>query len=502
MEPSEKRYFKLYASRHVLGEKNNYLKLFEVIANQAVYDEVKIKRALKGETMLRHFSAAKTRLKEMILDALDDYQRSNSPQELLKKQMHQAKLLGARGFKKEALRLFEKIQKRAPVYDLLEFALMAVRHKMALGGTINADLETYAKEERYYVRLIQRRAEYNILIKKANKLVYEWNALDFEIAKAAFDEIVQHPLLQNVKQALTFRDKIHFYSIHALYYERVARDWKAGYYYRSIYLQLFEENEEYIKILPNLYYRCFFNWLSMCGNLDRDVEMFEGLERLARNAKRYGFAGNKEFQKGFFVQRLVTLMGPYIIQDKFEEGLALVPELIEGLDKYEADLNIHSKIHLHYYAIYFYFMNGDYANTLTWTQKILEAKANHVAPQVSSIARILQVMIHYEWENSNFIINLIRNYIRQLKKQKSPFKTEILVLKCLNQLSKTVEKHHKKRILLQLSKALKSIERDPNEFSILNFFPFQDWIKAQLSGETIKKAILSEKLHQVAVEMN
>ncbi len=39
LNKSEKRYFNLYASRHTIGEKNNYVILFEAIDKQIEYDE-------------------------------------------------------------------------------------------------------------------------------------------------------------------------------------------------------------------------------------------------------------------------------------------------------------------------------------------------------------------------------------------------------------------------------------------------------------------------------
>ena len=39
LSPSEKRAFKIFASRHVLGEENSYVLLFEAIDNLEVYDE-------------------------------------------------------------------------------------------------------------------------------------------------------------------------------------------------------------------------------------------------------------------------------------------------------------------------------------------------------------------------------------------------------------------------------------------------------------------------------
>ncbi|MCT4560919.1 MAG: hypothetical protein N4A41_06035 [Crocinitomicaceae bacterium] len=49
---SEKRYFKLHASRHTIGEENNYVTLFDYIDKQAAYDEAKLFQDFKGAAFL------------------------------------------------------------------------------------------------------------------------------------------------------------------------------------------------------------------------------------------------------------------------------------------------------------------------------------------------------------------------------------------------------------------------------------------------------------------
>ena len=62
MSKAEKRYFKLYSSRHTLGEKNNYSILFDAIDKQEEYDEGKLMKKFKGEAFTNRFSISKRRL--------------------------------------------------------------------------------------------------------------------------------------------------------------------------------------------------------------------------------------------------------------------------------------------------------------------------------------------------------------------------------------------------------------------------------------------------------
>ena len=56
---SEKRYFKLLASRHTIGDENNYVRLFDAIDRQEEYDEESLFKEFKGEAMLNKFSITK-----------------------------------------------------------------------------------------------------------------------------------------------------------------------------------------------------------------------------------------------------------------------------------------------------------------------------------------------------------------------------------------------------------------------------------------------------------
>ena len=73
LNPTEKRYFKLYASRHTIGKKNEYLKMFEAIDKMVEYDEGSLKKTFRHLKAKNSFSIAKNRLNETILRNLDAY---------------------------------------------------------------------------------------------------------------------------------------------------------------------------------------------------------------------------------------------------------------------------------------------------------------------------------------------------------------------------------------------------------------------------------------------
>src|SRR4029079_9022157 len=92
MSKSEKRHFKLYASRHSV-EENNYLKLFDAIDKQKNYDEGSILEKFRKEPFINRFPITKKRLYETVLRSLDAFHSQSSIDAELKRELHFAEIL-------------------------------------------------------------------------------------------------------------------------------------------------------------------------------------------------------------------------------------------------------------------------------------------------------------------------------------------------------------------------------------------------------------------------
>ena len=79
----EKGYIKKHAMLHVIGSQNKYIKIFDAIDKQKVYDEKEIIRKFKGEPTLNNFAVAKNYLFKFILKSLESYNTNVKSEELL-----------------------------------------------------------------------------------------------------------------------------------------------------------------------------------------------------------------------------------------------------------------------------------------------------------------------------------------------------------------------------------------------------------------------------------
>jgi len=100
MNRAEKRYFKLYTSRHVLGDHSNHQTLFDAVSKMKTYDESALLKKFEGEAFTRRFAIAKRRLYDMILRSLDAFHSESSLEAKLRRSMHQVEILFKKGLYK------------------------------------------------------------------------------------------------------------------------------------------------------------------------------------------------------------------------------------------------------------------------------------------------------------------------------------------------------------------------------------------------------------------
>ena len=93
MNKSEKRYFKIYASKHVIGESNNYEGLFDYLAKQEVYAEPALRKHFFGQAMLNNFTITLHRLYDHLLKALEAYHSATSVSIELRHLLNYAEIL-------------------------------------------------------------------------------------------------------------------------------------------------------------------------------------------------------------------------------------------------------------------------------------------------------------------------------------------------------------------------------------------------------------------------
>ena len=117
LERSEKRYFTLFAKRHVIGEENKYLLLYNILEKQKKYDEERLKAALGARGIYTNLAAEKAYLKELILKSLKQFHEKNFIDSILYDKLIQIEILYEKGLFKMGYELIQKTLELSDKYE-------------------------------------------------------------------------------------------------------------------------------------------------------------------------------------------------------------------------------------------------------------------------------------------------------------------------------------------------------------------------------------------------
>ncbi len=203
LSKSEKRFFKLSSSLQT-GDKN-YLKIFDAIEKQAVYNEAALKIAFKKETFVSHFPSEKNHLYKLILKSLRNYHSDNSINSVLKQEIKNVEILYKKALFKECNKFLIRAKKQAIENEKFYFLFELISWEKLLleeafeDGQFNADAYMHA------TRLWTITLETSVLYSKINYVFrsegFSRNAEDIRIVK----EIEDHPLIKGKNTALSDR---------------------------------------------------------------------------------------------------------------------------------------------------------------------------------------------------------------------------------------------------------------------------------------------------------
>ena len=496
LSKSEKRYFKLYAQRHVLGEKNNYLKLFEAIDKQEEYDEDKLKGSFKNEKFYSYFPVAKQYLFGLILDSLHAYQQNTDPLQQIKKEIHHAELLLEKGLMKPAEKAILKAKQEAYRQEEFRLVLEALEIQKRLlakqyyGAVDEAGLRAIYEEELDCLKKIENLAKYNWLSGQIFKIHFQKGVSRNKEEIDALDELVQDPLFRDPENATSFKAKIEYYHALATYYF-LKRDATNAYKYNKSYLQLFNRHPERIETHPGRYLATLNNYLIDSLSLKHFDELESGIKKMRDLNKLDSFRKVENLEIDLFRLSYMLELNMHISRGNFEEGIKLIPDVVASLKKYQSNIVKQNIISFYYLIAYIYIGNGQYSEAQVWLNKILNDTDEGVSQDLFAFARILNLIVHYEQKNLELLEYLIKSTYRYLKKRKKLFVVEKAFLRFIRKAIyiNIYDKKEMQEQFRRLRNEMLPLKEDPVEQKAFDYFNFIAWLDSKIENNTFQQTV-------------
>ena len=492
LDQSEKRYFKIFATMHIKGsEENKYIMLFDAIDKQSEYDEAEIRKKFKNEKFLNQLHVAKNYLYNNILKSLRLFHSERSKLNELMDILRDVQILYEKSLYKQCRKLLDKAKKIAYTYEKHSHILAVLDWEKTLArtsayaNTEEKDLLGFYDEINETMEKLRNINEYWKLTMNSFLLRKKQGEIRDKAELKKFNEIIKHPLLQTENKATSFQSKTFYFNIKGLYYF-TNKDYKNLLNHCKKLVDLLEANPLLMK--EDNYIASLYNLLLV------QIELRQYDDALNTIKKLRDFKSNSTaMQTRIFVTSYDTEINLYLRTGEFEKGIPLIKEIEEGLKKFGEKLNKESEVLFSFNIAYLYFGLGEYNNSLTWINKIINDKELTVREDIQCFARILNLLVHYELGNYDLIEYIMKSTRRYLSNKNKLNKFELITLNYIRKLINADIDDDKMFIYNEWKKELNAISDDILEIKAFEYFDFLSWLESKQGKKSFAQVVKEKK---------
>ncbi|WP_161888095.1 hypothetical protein [Pontibacter russatus] len=494
---TEKRHFRLFAKRQGSTEGLKFLQLFDAMDGQAVYDDEKV---LENAPAVKKTQLAnmKANLYKQLLSSLRLYHSGQNPDIQLHEQLDYARVLYNKGFYQQSLKMLEKVKVSALHGQMPHIALMALDfEKMIESQYITRSLEGRAESlSAEAIDTARHVSQIHALSNAALRLYglyiktgHSRNEEDYIHTTQFFKENLPQV---DMRQA-GFYEKLYYCQAH-VWYHYINQNFKSCYRYAQKWVDLFEQYPDMKYKQDTLYIKGLHNLLLALYNMlyySKFMEVLHKLERFAVDEHRRP-SPNSEVLLFLFIY--TNRINSYFLEGRFTEGLEIIPELLENLNRYRSHLDPHRMLTFYYKIASLYFGSGDNYKAIEYLNKIIQYKDTSLREDLQCFARILNLIAHYEAGEDEGLEYQIRSVYRFLGKMNDQQQMQVEIFRFLRSLG-DVAPHELKDAFISLKEKLLKISADPYEKRPFLYLDIISWLESKIENVPVQEIVRRKHRH-------
>ncbi len=431
LSKGEKKSIKSAVVYHKEG-KSNAMRLYEAIEKQKVYDEQSLKKKFEGTKMVKHFAAEKVHLYDFILKNLADYHQNLSPKTTAFDLLKRAEILLNKGFYTECQQLLEKTKKLAQNYSLLTASYEVVDMQMKLANLrINQEnqkpLQYLIEDRAYIVKQLDNANTYQLISKEIYTIYRKLYGATSEDVEKNLEHLMEHPLLQDESEAISYESKKSFYYIHSLY-NAITNRLELSNEYSEKRVQWVETKPFILKRDIPAYLRDLLNLVRSQMQLGKVEESKATFAKLQELPDKYPASFNVTSKTMLFTKILLIESMICLATFDFEPVPNIILKVEQTILSNETEYDIIDtlRIYCHLANIQFYF--EEYNQTIDWCNRILNLQNIRDIAEERIAIYIFNMLSHYELGNYDLLPHLVQQAFRYMNKmgRSNPFKRAIL----------------------------------------------------------------------------
>lgn len=488
LSSSEKRYFILWAQTKA-DRQSRYVHLFEEYDNSAEQNDPEVvKKIYPGETVNgKKYTELKAYLYDLILKALQAFDEQSSVDYRLRHLLQSVSVLFRRGFYADCRELLGKARRLAFHFENFAILLEILRWEKHIAYALS-DMDLLAKEiqrieyeEDTCIKQLQNLSDYRRLFLKV------WTSVKTEAAARREDRIekihhlIDNPLLNNFDEARSHMARVLFLRTKTIYHY-LTLDYDLFYENGLKLIQLQESKPWFLAENLTEYIASLSNFLLACGLLQRYDEVAETLEKF-RDLKPITHDDRVKIQRQYFSGKLNLC----VFTGDFEEGrkeMARLDAETKGADRafFES-----ASFQFQFFSIAFGCQ--EYELALDSINKILGQHKTIERQDLQSLARMLNLLVHFEMGNMELLESLLRSSTRYLKSKNRLFEMEKSFIRFLGKLTKASSKKEQTEAFLAEKQQYLAEAESPVGRILLQYFDFESWIESKISESSFAQTV-------------
>lgn len=491
LSKSEKRFFKLSSSLQS-GDKN-YLKIFDHIEGSVLYDEEKLKDEFKNETFIKHLPSEKNHLYKLILKSLRSYYSEQTPSNKLAQEIKNIEILYNKALYKECSKFVQRSKRFAQKYERFYYWFELINWEKRLldiaysSGDFSQKLESIIEEEEMVIAKLRNLAEYTILYSKINLVFRSGGFARNEKERKIVDAIANNHLIKGKNTALSSKAASICYYIKGLC-AATNRNFEDSFQFFNKTRIILDGNlplredtgKRYILTLLHLL-RCYIDSKEF-GNaksLIEDIRKLEGTK---------GFKSMHVRVHAFGVLSSLELM-LFHEMGEFEKSVEIIPEIEAKQLKYGDKISKEMVVVLNYYKVISYFGAGDFKKALAYLNEILNDNEQNLRQDIYSFARTVNLLVHFELENYEFLEYLTKSTSRYLNKHDRDFSMDFVLIKYIRKMARNPIADNKTEMLQKMQIEIEGLLEIRSERIILEYFNISAWVDAKINERSLSQSV-------------
>ena len=478
MDAAEKRYFQLNTKMH--EGKKDYQLLFDLILQSGVTSGL-VKSRFKKLKPDASFEIICNHLYQTLLDKLSAKDTPKDIESQVLKAYQQAKFLFSRNLSDDAFQLIEKHKNMALEYELFSPFLMLAKLEIRLYNQLDFNdinengivklqsrIESVSRQQR---AIENHTGLYNLIsLRQIKQGAIRNDAEKEKLNDLAFNELqAVSGQLKNSFEA----QKLHLL-FQSAYFIKTANPKSSLKVYYELN-ELFENNRKLWGNPPYFYLnhlKGILNNLRWFGHYNEMPFFIDKMKSLISD----------QSSGKYFIQSLIYLFESLILTDqqKYPEALLHLekqePELMEKI----ASQSRVSRAELALQIATVLFWNKEYKKALRIIRPQLNVGRPFLQLPLIKTIRFLNILIHYELKDFDYLDSEIRSFERDLVKRKKLFKSEKIILKGIKQCNKEFDPQKRIKHINGHIEKLNQLKSDSYENQLLKTFDFIHWFEKKL----------------------